>query len=318
MAIFPTDNAPEQPIDIQAWTEEATVAISSMTISQPGEVPGTSVSLHIPLDTHPAPHASLATTPARQSTPLKRKEPLRRDSLKRREALLRGKEGSRRRQRWENDRLLTNPHAEPPSPADWEIRPTHRVQHVPYYLAPLWDAGLKRQAVDRKAASAHAKSGARTVAKNPVDAGVVPKELRDKMKKARGAKGLLYDLEVEVREFVRRVDEQCVGAWDEEDTAGEEEEDEEIVFVGRDGRMRDMDVEKEMMVFETEEGDQSGRFARWLVHHIGTYYGLRTWSVTRGVPAMREAYIGVRERERGKGRERRCTLPLPLPLWGLV
>jgi hypothetical protein len=32
----------------------------------------------------------------------KRKEPLRRDSLKRREALLKGKEGSRRRQRWEN------------------------------------------------------------------------------------------------------------------------------------------------------------------------------------------------------------------------
>jgi hypothetical protein len=31
-----------------------------------------------------------------------RKEPLKRDSMKRREALLKGKEGSRRRQRWEN------------------------------------------------------------------------------------------------------------------------------------------------------------------------------------------------------------------------
>ena len=35
-------------------------------------------------------------------TVYKRREPIRRDSLKRREALLKGKEGSRRRQRWEN------------------------------------------------------------------------------------------------------------------------------------------------------------------------------------------------------------------------
>lgn len=32
----------------------------------------------------------------------KRKEPVRRDSQRRRELLLKGKEGSRRRQRWEN------------------------------------------------------------------------------------------------------------------------------------------------------------------------------------------------------------------------
>lgn len=35
-----------------------------------------------------------------------RKEPLRRDSLTRREALLKGKEGSRRRLRWENGKSL--------------------------------------------------------------------------------------------------------------------------------------------------------------------------------------------------------------------
>ena len=33
---------------------------------------------------------------------------------------------------------------------------------------------------------------------------------------------------------------------------------------------------------------------RWLVHNIATYYGLRTWSVTVGDPARREAYVGIK------------------------
>jgi len=52
---------------------------------------GKTVTLTIPLDKHDE---------VKEARP--RKEPLRRDSLKGREALLRGKEGSRRRQRWEN------------------------------------------------------------------------------------------------------------------------------------------------------------------------------------------------------------------------
>ena len=71
----------------------------------------TAVAVH---EVHVALHSlSIADSPARvtlsiplheatKSSSRKVKEPLRRDSMKRREALLKGKEGSRRRQRWEN------------------------------------------------------------------------------------------------------------------------------------------------------------------------------------------------------------------------
>lgn len=108
MAIHPTSSAPQSPhpasqahpIDIEAWTEQATAAMGSVTISS-DPVPGTTVSLHIPLDEHVAPRP-IGTTTMREGYHYKRKEPLRRDSMKRREALAKGNEGSRRRQRWEN------------------------------------------------------------------------------------------------------------------------------------------------------------------------------------------------------------------------
>jgi hypothetical protein len=100
------------------------------------------------------------------------------------------------------DRLLNNPHVEPPTPRDWEVHPTHRVKHVPYYLAPLWDAGLRRQQNERKVAVTAHKAASKTVANKPTAPGVVPKELREKLKRSRGAKGLLMDLEGEVRKFV--------------------------------------------------------------------------------------------------------------------
>jgi hypothetical protein len=100
------------------------------------------------------------------------------------------------------DRLLDNPHVEPPTPRDWEVHPTHRVKHVPYYLAPLWDAGLRRQQNERKVAVTAHKAAIKTVANKPTTPGVVPKELREKLKRSRGAKGLLMDLEGEVRKFV--------------------------------------------------------------------------------------------------------------------
>lgn len=103
----PQQATPPQPIDIEAWTEQATVALSSVTISTPGDAhQGFSVALVIPLDDHDAP--SIATRPVGAAAAAKaggyyqRKAPLRRDSLVKREALLKGKEGSKRRQRWEN------------------------------------------------------------------------------------------------------------------------------------------------------------------------------------------------------------------------
>ena len=58
-------------------------------------------------------------------------------------------------------------------------------------------------------------------------------------------------------------------------------------------------------------------YRRWLVHNIATYYGLRTWSVTVGDPARREAYIGIKETKR-TGLIRTPVSTLPRPLWGLV
>lgn len=89
-----------QPIDIEAWTEQATAAMSSVAIAAPGEVRGaTAVTLAIPLDDDDA----IATGgPVQRVGAAKRKAPLRRDSMNRREALLKGREGSRQRRRWEN------------------------------------------------------------------------------------------------------------------------------------------------------------------------------------------------------------------------
>lgn len=102
-------NAPG--INIEAWTEQAAESLRIVSISSPSRLRGTSVNLAIPLDEHPAPaRPRFAVDPINlkeaQTTYLPRQEPLRRDSLKRREALLKGKEGSRRRQRWENGRFL--------------------------------------------------------------------------------------------------------------------------------------------------------------------------------------------------------------------
>ena len=98
--------AAPQPIDIEAWTEQATAAMGSVSISAtPAVVQETSVAFDIPLDEHDAPARPALATTTQVHTVYKRKEPVRRDSLKRREALLKGKEGSRRRQRWENGTL---------------------------------------------------------------------------------------------------------------------------------------------------------------------------------------------------------------------
>lgn len=110
MAIHPTGEAPQspshastaQPINIEAWTEQATAALSSITIAAPGDLAGATVSLQIPLDEHPVVPAATATKAGASASYYLRKEPLRRDSMKSRERALKGNEGTRRRQRWEN------------------------------------------------------------------------------------------------------------------------------------------------------------------------------------------------------------------------
>lgn len=126
-----------------------------------------------------------------------------------------------------------------------------------------------------------------------------------------------------------------------------EEEDEEIVFVGRAGavtsdspsRRKKEEQENllsEKLVFEGLEADKGAAFGRWLAHCIGTYYGLKTWSITTTAPAnegigraaydaggqkVRQAYVGVDSRVRGwmgNGWENGREFELPRPLWGMV
>lgn len=108
MAILTAPATASSGVDIEAWTvEQAAEALSATTISPAPirVVRGTSVAIEIPLDerTVPAsPEAQRDRDPRGAHTVYRRREPIRRDSQKRREALLKGKEGSRRRQRWEN------------------------------------------------------------------------------------------------------------------------------------------------------------------------------------------------------------------------
>ena len=131
------------------------------------------------------------------------------------------------------------------------------------------------------------------------------------------------DLESEVRKFVENWEEKERRAEAADIPADPDSSDEEIVFVGRNGHMNDLpsptaqNIKREMMLFETPAGDQSGSFGRWLVHHIGTYYGLETWSVTVG--ERREAYVGLKDiKARHGGRRKSVCSPIPTPLWGMV
>ncbi len=237
------------------------------------------------------------------------------------------------------DRLLNNPWAQPPLPSDWEVHPTYPKHAVPYYLAPLWDATSTARGI----AEAKKQEAKRSRARPAEDTMKVPKELREKLKKTKAAKGLLQDLEEQVRSFVKH--------WEEKKQKPPpapkpelDSEDEEIVFVGRNGQMHDVpqsphaarddfdedDVRRDKLVFDSPVDDHGASFGyveylnllhcsansalrRWLVHSIATYYDLNTWSVTTGHPARREAYVGLKT-----GRPATPTGTLPRPLWGMV
>lgn len=109
--------SPQQAVAISAWTEQASASLENLTLSESrfegtpsrpsrSGLQGASVSISIPLDDEPpATPTRLKITSAETRPPtvsFRRREPLQGDSSKSREAVLRGKDGSRRRQRWEN------------------------------------------------------------------------------------------------------------------------------------------------------------------------------------------------------------------------
>jgi hypothetical protein len=165
------------------------------------------------------------------------------------------------------DHLLHVPNAQPPLPSDWEVHPTYPVHSVPYYLAPLWDAGMRRRAeeaaAEKKArALRKAGNGGVEVGIHGEEKGRVPRELRMRVKKSKGARTLLQELEEEVRKFVREWEERA------ETGAGEvDSEDEEVVFVGRNGRMSDEqrrcveeELEREKCIYDALVDDTGASF----------------------------------------------------------
>ncbi len=95
----------------------------------------------------------------------------------------------------------------------------------------------------------------------------VPKEVRSKLKHARAAKGLLQDLEEDVRIFLQK--------WNEKEAKSREvglhdvdSEEEEIVFVGRNGQMHDSptrdkpyeDLQRNKLVFDGLANDRGASF----------------------------------------------------------
>ncbi|RCI10555.1 hypothetical protein L249_4425 [Ophiocordyceps polyrhachis-furcata BCC 54312] len=318
--------------DVDAWTVSA---LQSLTVSPVARGTG-ATALAIPIDgqdrsaqTVVGPKATVSTTP---------RPPSRRDSQRRRDALLKGHEGSRQRRRWDNDRLVGVPNVQPPLPCDWQVRPTHPVHHIPYQLAHFWDCGMRQRAQDKAAtlAAARKKQQRTTGSATGLGVGEVPRDLRESAKRSPNVRFWVRALEEPVRSYLTGD-----GVKDEEEKEEEEEEeeeeaddsaaermdsdDEEIVFVGRSGAMRELREKRESrckmarrevdhrtvdsgVVFDSFGDGDAAAFKRWLAHSISDYYGLSSRSVTLADSSCRVVYVGLKQEERRRGE-------LPRPLW---
>ncbi|KAL7793062.1 R3H-associated N-terminal domain-containing protein [Trichoderma ceciliae] len=347
--IFPATPASNAAIDIEAWTISALQSLSVSPIAR-----GTGSPLSIPLDAVTTPSkrsmgrrqvAMMASSEEDAVVASLRRPPSARDSQKRREALMKGREGSRQRRRWENDRLSHVPNVQPPEPIDWEVHPTHPIHRVPYQLAQFWDRGVRQRIQDKtsRLQAARKKQQLQAGSATGLGVGEVPRDLRESTKRSPVVRAWVKALEEPVRQYMvnerrRRQSEDRAdnGIDDDVDSAAEEmdSDDEEIVFVGRNGRMRDLQQKREAaaaarhrmarrevsqetvdsgLVFDSFGDDESAAFKRWLTHAISDYYGLTSRSVTLA-NAQRVVYIGLEQMSRLQS-----AVPplakLPRPLW---
>ncbi|KAI0514847.1 R3H-associated N-terminal domain-containing protein [Xylaria bambusicola] len=342
-------------LDIESW---ALSALESLSVSPLAR--GTGAPLSIPLDEtkenakkKEKPSVSIYD-PRAQSTAITPppRPPSRRDSLKRREALLKGNEGSRQRRRWENDRLLHVPNAVPPEPQDYLPRPTHPVNHVPYQIAAAWELRVRAEVESRNAAHARRKQAhTRTLGVEGV-AGRVPRELCQRAKKTPAVRTWVRSLEEPVRKYLveREMAKEPVPDLKTDDSDSSfsdmDSEDEEIVFVGRNGSMRDGKMkdrgahgrkagpeastaggqwkrarreekrsgatQDEGMLFDAFGDEDGGAFRRWITHSISDYYGLQSRSVLVGEPKRKVVYVGIKQMKTGHTPPVRADLPRPL------
>ncbi|KAK6336710.1 hypothetical protein TWF718_009501 [Orbilia javanica] len=254
MAIFPT--APEQQSSSSSPSSNVTPAPAPIPVQSAPQGPVT-----IPLD-QPEPVVKTVdiedgAEDATSATP--RRTILRRDSMKRREALLKGKEGSRRRQRWENDNFLNNPSFAPPTAEDFSPTALHPRRIVRYEFATLWDPSNPSKygySTAHHVPSSSAKSARASDEKR------VPKNLKDRLKRSKGAMDLLKSLEEEVRRYAATlwgcVDDYCHGPLSSSSEVAvvddEEEEDFDKMDTSVDfGSAKKSIVEEEIRDSEDEE-----------------------------------------------------------------
>lgn len=120
---------------------------------------------------------------------------------------------------------------------------------MPYYLAPLWDVHYSHVADHQSAMKAAERANEKHH---------IPKELRVKLKHARASRGMLQDLEEEVRTFIQKWNEKELlleneGLQDAPENSTSDESEDEIVFVGRNGQMHDSPERKERLRLLREE-----------------------------------------------------------------
>ncbi|KAF4126504.1 hypothetical protein GMORB2_0240 [Geosmithia morbida] len=326
-------------IDIDAWTISALQSLSISPVAG-----GTGTPLAIPIDNEAATTTTVGVSFGNDAkvavrTDVPRRPPSRRDSLKRREALLKGNEGSRQRRRWENDRLLHVPNAQPPQPSDWEVHPTHTVHHVPYQLAQFWDLGL-RQTIDKKTAKLATQRKRQQLAAGSatgLGCGEVPRDLREATKRSSVVTTWVRALEDPVREYILKgrtgiiSQPMSVEAADPVSSDEMDSEDEEIVFVGRRSaglppkpaasqasgwRLAHREVGDETvdhgMVFDSFGDHESAPFKRWLTHSISDYYGLESTSVIVPNPSRKVVYVKFKKGDIRQGSSKK---QFPRPLW---
>lgn len=127
----------------------------------------------------------------------------------------------------------------------------------------MWDAGVRHRAEE---IAAEKKLGKARKAGSCEERGRVPQDLRQKLKKSKGAKSLLQDLEEEVRKFVQEYEgkQKILGQMKEDEM---DSEDEEIVFIGRNGTMSDEqrnlveeELQREKLVFDSLADDTGASF----------------------------------------------------------
>lgn len=155
------------------------------------------------------------------------------------------------------------PNVQPPEPKDWEPRPTHPVQHVPYQIANMWDLRLRAEVEKKRSVAARRKQhNTKTLGDEHV-AGRVPREVFLRAKKTPAVKTWVRTLEEPVRQLL--VEREVAK---EAESESEDTEDEEIVFVGRNGSMRDGwkkakregAKDESGMVFDALGDEESGAF----------------------------------------------------------